>query len=111
MLALTHHVIVRCAALSVGIKNFQAYLVLGDDVVIANSFVADAYKEIMSNLGVSVNLSKSIVSNKIIEFAKLHLTPDLDLSAFGSGLIVQSLRNRSSLISLVTEAIKRNIIS
>jgi len=70
MLALSHHVIVRVAALRVGIKKFTDYCVLGDDIIICDDNVAPAYLSIMETLGVSINLSKSVVSNDIAEFAK-----------------------------------------
>jgi len=76
MLALTHHLIVQFAAYRVGIvplgKWFKRYALLGDDIVIASSKVAKAYLRIMSQLGVGVNLSKSIISlnGSGFEFAK-----------------------------------------
>jgi hypothetical protein len=70
MLALTHHTIIRYAALKAGIHDFRSYAVLGDDVVIANDEVASSYLEVMNDLGVKINLSKSIISKDIAEFAK-----------------------------------------
>jgi hypothetical protein len=70
MLAMTHHTIIRYAALKADIHDFRSYAVLGDDVVIANDDVASYYLEIMNDLGVSINLSKSIISTDIAEFAK-----------------------------------------
>jgi hypothetical protein len=70
MLAITHHVIVRSCALSLGKRNFTDYAVLGDDIVIANDAVAGVYLATMESLGVEINLSKSIVSSKFAEFAK-----------------------------------------
>lgn len=70
MLALTHHVIVKVAALQVGIRNFKDYCVLGDDIVIRNKAVADEYFNLMKSLGVSINLGKSVNSLYFAEFAK-----------------------------------------
>jgi hypothetical protein len=70
MLALTHHVIVKLASLRVGIKDFKDYSVLGDDIIICNDDVSSAYLSIMETLGVSINLSKSVISSDIAEFAK-----------------------------------------
>nr|UUW21462.1 MAG: RNA-dependent RNA polymerase [Guiyang mito-like virus 19] len=112
MLAVTHHVIVRIAAMKAGISNFSSYLVLGDDIMIADSEVAKYYLQIMQVLGVDINLTKSIISKDLIEFAKLYISPGLcDISPIGSGLIVQSMRDKSSLLSLVNEAMKRNLIT
>jgi hypothetical protein len=69
MLALTHHLIVKESALRAGIANFSAYALLGDDIVIRNSAVAKEYLSLMSDLGVSINLSKSVISLDFAEFA------------------------------------------
>jgi len=42
MLALTHHVVVKAAALKVGKTNFSDYAILGDDIVIKDEEVADS---------------------------------------------------------------------
>nr|QIR30236.1 RNA-dependent RNA polymerase [Plasmopara viticola lesion associated mitovirus 13] len=112
MLALTHHVIVLVSAKIAGKdKSFKDYIVLGDDIVIADEDVAKAYLEIMDMLGVSINLSKSIVSTEIVEFAKCWVNPNYDISPIGSGLIVQSIRDKVSFISLVAQAWERGLLS
>jgi len=76
MLALTHHLIVQCAAWESKIcplnRLFLDYAVLGDDIVIYNTKVAKQYHQIILGLGIECNLSKSILSPKGIglEFAK-----------------------------------------
>lgn len=51
-MALTHHFIVRIAAIRAGkTARFSDYFLLGDDLVIANDLVAQAYKELISKLG------------------------------------------------------------
>jgi hypothetical protein len=71
MLALAHHIIVQMAALRVGWIGFDKYRILGDDGTIANKEVAYAYLDIMKELDVEINLSKSIISsNGSLEFAK-----------------------------------------
>lgn len=69
--ALTHHIIVRVAALKCGKSPyFEAYALLGDDIVIGDDDVAREYKAIMANLGVEISDSKSHVSPRYYEFAK-----------------------------------------
>lgn len=46
----------------------QCWQVVGDDVVIADDTVAKLYKEKMMQLGVEINLSKSLISSKYAEF-------------------------------------------
>lgn len=76
MLALTHHLIVQLAALNAG-KLFPGewysnYELLGDDIVLFDKDVATAYLTLMQDLGVPINLSKSVVAkNNCFEFAKV----------------------------------------
>lgn len=110
MLALTHHIVVQIAALRVGLFGFNRYCVLGDDIVIANEFVAREYVMLMKNLGVSINMSKSIISSQFAEFAKKWLGPgDLDISPVGAGLIVNALRGRWACIRLISDMLQRRL--
>lgn len=85
MLALTHHFIVQVAAWRVGFpkhKLFKQYAVLGDDLVVGNASVARSYLYLMENIGVGINLSKSILSFKGrgLEFAKRTVIDGVDCS-------------------------------
>jgi hypothetical protein len=85
MLALTHHAIVQWAAHRARRKYptatitlaFTEYAVLGDDIVIANRFVAREYMLILREIGVKAGLAKSIISKGsfYVEFAKKFFTP------------------------------------
>jgi len=46
------------------------YVVLGDDIAIFSPQVASEYLKLMSELGVGINLIKSVVSKDSLEFAK-----------------------------------------
>lgn len=72
MLALTHHFIVQMAAHRAGwVRWFPQYMVLGDDVVIFDKNVADQYLILMDDLGLTINMSKSLLSySGSFEFAK-----------------------------------------
>lgn len=71
MLAITHHFIVQLAAYRAGHRGwFTGYMVLGDDVVIFHKGVASQYLLIMKDLGVGINLTKSVQSTDCFEFAK-----------------------------------------
>lgn len=76
MLALTHHALVQYAAMQAGVSDgrwFGDYAVLGDDIVIANKRVAQAYLKVMALLRVEISLAKSVVSERqqgVLEFAK-----------------------------------------
>lgn len=64
LFALSHHLIVWLAADRVfpDKRVFQAYAILGDDIVIGDSRVASAYSNILQNLGVNISTSKSLIS-------------------------------------------------
>jgi len=111
MLAVTHHVIVQVAALRVGLSNFKHYCVLGDDIVINNDKVAEAYIDLMSALGVKINPSKSIISMDVVEFAKRWLTPYGEISPIGPGNILNCSRNPGALGSLLYEAHKKGYLA
>jgi hypothetical protein len=107
MLALTHHVIVRLSALKCNITNFKDYCVLGDDIVIRNKDVALEYQSIMSLLGVSINLSKSVISKDFAEFAKTYVGPaKVNFTPLGPGLILRTLRNRNYIGALLSETLR-----
>lgn len=81
MLALTHHFVVQFAAHKAGKRLwFSLYLVLGDDIVIFDKEVAKHYLSIMKDLGVGINLVKSVVSNTSFEFAKRFIHKGQNLS-------------------------------
>jgi len=81
MLAVTHHMMVRIAALRCNLKGFSDYLVLGDDLVIAHPDVAREYLVLAREWDVGINLSKSVISrNGSLEFAKRFVYKYQDVS-------------------------------
>lgn len=73
-LAITHHWIVQMAAFrATGSYSWNTqYEILGDDLVIFDTAIADQYLKIMADVGCEINLSKSISSpnRPVFEFAK-----------------------------------------
>jgi hypothetical protein len=53
---------------------------LGDDIVIFDRRVGEAYLDIMADLGVGINLVKSVVSRDSFEFAKRFYARGVNLS-------------------------------
>jgi len=85
MLALTHHLVVQFAvyrARGVQTSWYEAYEVLGDDIVLFENDVYLSYLSILKDLGVPVNLAKSIPSPKkpVCEFAKRTSLGLIDIS-------------------------------
>lgn len=95
MLALTHHVIVHMAATNASLRltDDVNYAVLGDDFIINNNGVATEYLKIMSSLGVSISLGKSVISNRFTEFAKTLRGPGVNLSPIGAGAVLSATRS------------------
>lgn len=79
-MALTHHFIVRLAALKVGKPHFNNYALLGDDIVIANDEVAGKYRELLAILDMPISESKTHVSNDTYEFAKRWIQNGIEIS-------------------------------
>lgn len=84
-LAVTHHWLVQLAADRVGEFPFTGYLVLGDDICIAGSIVADSYTEVCKEFGVPIN-NKGIVSpaspdrDSLTNFANQIICGEVNLS-------------------------------
>jgi len=100
-LALVHHALVQYAAMRVGLKGwFMAYLVLGDDVVIACKLVADEYLRVCDEFGITVGRAKSLVSSKgLLNFASQTFLGNVNLSpiSFGEELVALSWSRRKEL--------------
>jgi hypothetical protein len=109
-LALTHHVIVQLAATLSGKVGFTAYAILGDDIVIADEEVALEYHKLMTALGVSINLSKSLISTEFAEFAKRWVGPNVELTPIGPGLILRTVRNRFYIGALLTSMFRIGLL-
>lgn len=86
MLALTHHFLVQVSAWQIGFvkpgRLYRNYALLGDDLVICDRAVAKSYLRLMSQIGVTINLNKSILSpsGKGLEFAKRTFIDGIDVS-------------------------------
>lgn len=104
MLAMTHHIIVRIAAIRLGKTNFDHYALLGDDIVIADAQVAKSYHYIMTEiLGVEINLSKSLISSHAFEFAKRLVTMESELSAVGAKNLLVGLKTVRGLPTILQD--------
>lgn len=98
MLALTHHFLWQWAAYRVKVtppgRWFTAYAVLGDDSAAAVKRVIQEYLKICFELGVGVNLAKSLLSPVgVVEFAKRFFTPFGNASPVSIGEILVADRN------------------
>lgn len=101
-LAITHHWVMQFCSFLVT-RNWEweeRYEVLGDDIVIFDTQLANVYLEVMKNLGLEINLSKSIVSHKLptFEFAKRTFSN----GNLVSGITLSQINSHSSMASRIS---------
>lgn len=109
-LALVHHFVVQLSAFRVGIDRFQDYLVLGDDIVIANKEVADSYLQVCKDYGIVVGLPKSFISNKgFFQFASQNIWGQTNISPVSLREIINA-NDLSSRIEFSLRLARRGMI-
>jgi hypothetical protein len=80
-LAIIHHYLVFLAARRSGRDYFIDYLVLGDDIVIADKAVAESYQQVCKDYGITIGLPKSYISdNGFFQFASQDILGDINIS-------------------------------
>lgn len=107
VMTLSHHVLVRWAfeiayganlssrAVSSGnatcgdVEPFQSYAILGDDIVIWDEPVAEAYLNLLALLGVEVSESKSFREAQLAEFAKAYYRSGEDLKPLSAARVLR----------------------
>lgn len=77
---LSHHMVVQYAAYLEGVYPFKDYILLGDDIVIYHTQVAERYLAIIESLGVKISKTKSHVSFDTYEFAKRWFHKGIEIS-------------------------------
>lgn len=90
---ISHHAIVRLAAKRAGLPiTWDAYVLLGDDIVLANEDVAKAYMTILDSLGVKVSETKTHVSKTTYEFAKRWIHHGEEVTGAPLGSLFEAIR-------------------
>jgi hypothetical protein len=116
--ALWHHDIIQFAAnwenfhKGLPLRFFKQYRLLGDDVVIFNTKVARRYQWLLEQIGLSINLSKSVIGdarNSQIEFAKRLALRGSEMSSLKYNIL--SKNDKLSLLDLIELLHKRGFIS
>jgi hypothetical protein len=116
MLGITHHMIVQyCASLVFDNRSDPLYFVkgwcicyeiLGDDIAIFHEGLAHKYLEVMSQLGVAINVKKSVIDTKgkTLELAKRTIHHGIDVSAISFKDILSSapFAQRAAIVERVT---------
>lgn len=111
-MALVHHAVVQFSAYLCGWRVwFKDYLVLGDDIIIANEAVADTYLKVCSDFGIEVGLAKSFVSRKGFgSFAGRFFLNDTDLSPVSLSEEI-AIRGPAARMELVWRSVRRGVWS
>lgn len=116
--ALWHHDIIQFAYNRENFRKgkplrfFKDYRLIGDDVVIFNKEVSVAYQEILNDLGVPINLSKSVLGNALdsqIEFTKRFSLRGKEMSSIKRNLLTKN--DKHSLLDLIDILLSRDFIS
>jgi hypothetical protein len=115
--SLWHHDIIQYSYNYERIRNgkplqfFKDYRLLGDDVVIFNTEVAVTYQRILNEIGIPINMSKSVIgdtNNSQIEFTKRLSLNGLEMSSVKYN--IQSKTEQVYLLDLVDILLTRDII-
>jgi hypothetical protein len=104
-LALTHHWILQYCSSEIGRTGWETqYEILGDDLVIFDSALADQYLLVARKLGVEINLSKSISSPNIpaFEFAKRTILGKFNVSPIPVKQLLSNHTNSERVMNLLT---------
>lgn len=105
---LTHHLVVYYCAQLCGYKNFDQYIILGDDIVIKNDKVAKKYIEIIKGLGVELSLQKTHVSTNTYEFAKrwIQESHNREITGLPLGGILRNINNPNIVFTVLYDYFK-----
>jgi hypothetical protein len=80
--ALSHHIVVQRAAMETQKFPFDKYYLLGDDIVICDSDVAQRYETLMTELGIEFSKTKTFKSEILFEFASRIFRNQEEISPF-----------------------------
>jgi len=102
--AIAHHYVIYycCRTLNLDWHKCQ-YVLLGDDIVIANKEVAELYLTTMSSLGVDISMEKTHISNCMYEFAKRLVLNNTEITPFPISALRESSRRYYLLVNLLLE--------
>jgi hypothetical protein len=110
IMALQHHCIITYAALLVGVNPSGKYVVLGDDVVIADTLIANSYIAVLKELDVPVSWMKSHVSKDICEFAKRWYYLGSEITAFPLHSIMSNWKRYYLLQNTLADARRKGYV-
>lgn len=113
MFALSHHLVVLTAyqrAVLIDPTVKLTYYMLGDDIAIKGKLLAEAYKEIVQDLGVTIQEDKTI-TGEAAEFCKRHFIDGSEVSPVPVKLIASACREPLLINMLVNKIAERKSIN
>lgn len=110
IMALQHHCLVHYAALLVGQCPKGKYVLLGDDIVICCSSIAESYKNVMTELDVKISEQKTHVSTDICEFAKRWYYRGSEITAFPLHSLRSNLKRYYLLQNSIADSRKKGYV-
>lgn len=91
---------------------FENYAVLGDDIILEDSLRVD-YLHLIKTLGVEIQLTKSLIGDRCVEFAKrlinLNKKSWVDYSVIGPKLIIGAINRPIFRINILIELLRKNV--
>jgi hypothetical protein len=106
---LSHHIIVQWSAFLIGEYPTNKYILLGDDIVIGGTELAETYKAIMSSLGVGISNYKSHVSTNTYEFAKRWFRNGREVSGLQVNAFMETWKSYPLLFQVIREYYERGL--
>jgi hypothetical protein len=114
--ALTHHVLVRIAAVRAGLQpSFSDYVIIGDDVTIFSEKVGIKYRELMIGIGMGISEAKSIAHAQGLipagEIAKRTFVGGIEISGIPVKLLAKLPRFGKLGLKVQDMLISRGVMS
>jgi hypothetical protein len=107
-----HHDYIQHIGYRFGFKSFDEYQILGDDVVIWNSRVAEYYYTNIQILGIPINDSKSLLGTESysqVEFVKRQAIQGIEISGLNNNLVGKD--NIRNIAELIDNMFDRNLVT
>lgn len=89
-----------------GLKPFEQYIILGDDIVIKDNAVAEEYIRVMGKLGVGLSLAKTHKSLNTYEFAKRWFQEGKEITGLPMRGIVENIHNPYIVFTILFDFFK-----
>lgn len=110
IMAIQHHFIVVHAAILAGKSAKGKYVLLGDDIVIADKDIADKYQQILRDLDVPISQTKTHISKHMCEFAKRWYYKGHEITGFPLHSIRNNLKRYYLLQNTLEDSRKKGYL-